>query len=248
MSATILQLAQAPSEASREQRSPGDLDQALAVFLAERTRLVRIARRVTGSAETAEDVVQEVWLRWQRTDHRQVRNASAFLATATTHFAINVIQSARSRHETVAATPLADLADSAGDPAARVESTEAVTGAMELLLLKLNPTERAVYVLRKSFDYPYQQIADLLQIQVAHARQLVLRSQTKLTHGRTRPISLEAHRQLVRAFLAAAQTGEMATLEELLVRAVGDRTRCQLAPVVRHTRGLHLVPTSATSS
>src|SRR6478735_9590225 len=93
-----------------------DLDVALEVFLAERTRLFRIAYRVVGDVASAEDVVQEAWLRWQRTDRRVIKNPAAFLTTTTTHLAINVIQSARYRHEAPIESPVAEMVDSSQDP------------------------------------------------------------------------------------------------------------------------------------
>ncbi len=77
-----------------------DLHQAASVFASVRPRLFGIAYRMLGSSAEAEDIVQEVWLRWQAYDRSTVLDASAFLATTTTHLAINVAKSARARHET----------------------------------------------------------------------------------------------------------------------------------------------------
>src|SRR5262245_29932012 len=73
---------------------PSHLDDAVETFLAERPRLLRIAYGIVGNVAAAEDVVQETWLRWQRCDRGEINNPAAFLATATTRLAINVIQSA----------------------------------------------------------------------------------------------------------------------------------------------------------
>src|SRR5690349_18583862 len=103
--------------------APHDLDEALETFLAQRTLLLRIARRVTGSVVNAEEVVQEAWMRWQRTDRTTILNPAAFLTTTTTHLAINVIQSARHRHETPAELPFIDASDPTQDPTLRAERT-----------------------------------------------------------------------------------------------------------------------------
>lgn len=203
-----------------------ELDRALTVFLAERTRLLRIAHRVTGDRDAADDVVQEVWVRWQRTTLQDVRNPSAFLATATTHMAINVIQSARSRHEIMASFPLAEPPDPSADPTTYAERSEALDRALELVMTRLNPTERAAYLLRKGFEYPYQRIADVLPIKIAHARQLVRRSQAKLTQARAHQVGSEAHGQLVQTFLAAARTGDLRPLESLLAQEAAGHASC----------------------
>ncbi|MEU1167440.1 sigma factor, partial [Streptomyces sp. NPDC005921] len=111
-----------PAEPSTARPDEDDLDLALDVFLAQRTRLFRIAYRILGDASGAEDVVQEVWLRWQLTHRASIENPAAFLTTATTRLAINVIQSGRHRHETPADPQAADLGDrSTQDPLLNAE-------------------------------------------------------------------------------------------------------------------------------
>src|SRR6478735_11759057 len=171
-----------------------DLDVALEVFLAERTRLFRIAYRVVGDVSSAEDVVQEAWMRWQRTDRRVIKNPAAFLTTATTHLAINVIQSARHRHETYTESPLAELTDPDQDPTAHAEQTCAVEETLLLLMARLSPAELAAYLLRKGFEYPYAAIATLLGTTGANARQLVRRAQLRIEGDSVRGVDADAHR------------------------------------------------------
>src|SRR6185369_1518481 len=94
--------------------TPGD--DGLSVFLSMRTSLFAIAYRMLGSAAEAEDVVQDVWLRWQTTDRNVVRDAAAFLATTATRLAINVMQSARARRETYVQPWQAEPVATSGDP------------------------------------------------------------------------------------------------------------------------------------
>ena len=201
-----------------------DLQSAVAVFVEQRPRLFKIAYRILGSATEAEDVVQEVWLRWQRTDRGTVINPPAFLATATTRIAINVIQAAHSRRETAVTPWLEDLAGSALDggdgPEGTAERTEVVELAIGVLLERLNPAERAAYVLRKGFDYPYHTIAAVLHVSVANARQLVSRAHRRLHSPRRQPVCIDTHRRLVRAFVTAARVGELDELEGLLAADV----------------------------
>jgi RNA polymerase sigma factor (sigma-70 family) len=201
-------------------------DSALEVFLRERTRLFRIAYRVTGDPTTADDVVQEAWLRWQRVDRREVRNPAAFLATATTHLAINVIQSAHSRHELAAApTDTEREADPAFDPAQIAERSDVATRIIALLLTRLTPLERAVYLLRRGLDYPYPRIAGLLGINIPYARQLARRAQANLKRRRNLPVSDDEHARLVAAFLRATRIGDLGPLERLLAQAAAGRPR-----------------------
>lgn len=197
-----------------------DLDRAAAVFMGARPRLFEIAHRVLGSASEAEDVVQEAWLRWQRTDRSIVLNPTAFLATTTTRLALNVAQSAWKRRETCADGWLPEAADAGIGPEARAQRSEAVEQAVLLLLQSLTPTERAAYVLREAFDYPYQRIAEVLHLGAANARQLVRRAHIHIAAERPGPVHPDVHRRYVRAFLAAAQAGRFAELEQLLAADV----------------------------
>ena len=134
-------------------------DDGLSAFLCARPRLFGIAYRMLGSAAEAEDIVQDVWVRWQTTDRSPVRNPLAFLVTATTRLAINVLQSARARRETAAGPSLPEPVDTSTDPGLGAERGEALNLAVLLLLEKLSPTERAAYVLREAFNHPYREIA-----------------------------------------------------------------------------------------
>jgi RNA polymerase sigma factor (sigma-70 family) len=148
----------------------------LSAFLRVRPRLFGIAYRMLGSAAEAEDVVQDVWLRWQTADRSLVRDAPAFLATTTTRLAINVMQSARWRRETCAGPWLPEPVDASADPGFGAERDEALELGVLVLLKKLSPTERAAYILREAFDYTYRDIANLLRLEEANARQVVTRA------------------------------------------------------------------------
>jgi RNA polymerase sigma-70 factor (ECF subfamily) len=191
-------------------------DDGLSAFLRARPRLFGIAYRMLGSMAEAEDIVQDVWVRWQTTDRSPVRNPLAFLVTATTRLAINVLQSARARRETHVGPRLPDPVDNSIDPGAGAERAEALNCAVRLLLEKLLPTERAAYVLREAFNYPYRKIADILRVEEANARQLVTRAREHVLGGRRAPVSPAEQRRLLDAFVAAAGAGDLAGLESLL--------------------------------
>jgi RNA polymerase sigma factor (sigma-70 family) len=204
--------------------TPQALDQGASVFVVVRPRLFGIAYRIVGDAPEAEDIVQEVWLRWQRTDRTAVVDPPAFLATATTRLAINLVRSARRRHETYVASWLSEEhAGDDADPQTQAERDEALDRAARLLLERLSPAERATYVLREGFDYPYQRIAETLRIGAPNARQLVKRARDRLSSNRRRPYSPAAHSRLVRALVSASRAGELADLEELLTAELADQ-------------------------
>lgn len=187
-------------------------DDGLATFLNVRPRLLAIAHRMLGSATDAEDVVQDVWVRWQTADRGVVRDASAFLATTTTRAALNVIRSARYRRERRAERSPIEPVDLDGDPRLRVERSEAVASAVQILLEKLSRAERSAYVLREAFDYSYREIAAVLRLEVANTRQLVSRARQHVVCGRRLRVGSGERRRLLRAFLHAAQGGDVAGL------------------------------------
>jgi RNA polymerase sigma-70 factor (ECF subfamily) len=207
----------APAAAVVPVNRAGEVSEAdAALFQTVRPRLFGIAYRVLGSASEADDVVQETWIRWQRTDRSNVRDATAFLATTTTRLAINVTQSARARRETDIGLQHADPVDAAANPSLDAERAEALESAVRVLMEKLSPAERAAYVLREAFDYSYRHISRVLALSETNARQLVTRARRRLGGDHRRPFGAAEHQRVLDAFVAAAQRGELATLEQVL--------------------------------
>jgi RNA polymerase sigma-70 factor, ECF subfamily len=195
----------------------GDVSDAdAASFQQVRQQLFGIAHRVLGSATDADDVVQEAWIRWHRTDRTEVRDAASFLATTTMRLAINLRQSARVRRETHIEAAFIDRADTRADPLLDVQRVETLELAMGALFEKLSPGERAVYVLREAFDYPYRKISEVLPLSEENARQLITRARRRLAADQGRPIDARKRRRFLEAFLIAATTGDLARLERLL--------------------------------
>ena len=195
---------------------PDDLEDAAEVFGDVRGRLFGVAYRMLGSVSDAEDIVQNVWVKWQSYDRSVVRDPTAFLISATTRLCITELGSARVRRETYIGPWLPEPVDTSVDPALGAERAEALELATLMLLEKLTPTERAAYVLREAFDYPYTLIADTIQTSESNARQLTRRARTHLTGERRALVDSDEHRRLLTAFLAAAKNGSMDELEELL--------------------------------
>ena len=219
-----------------------DLAQATEIFGRLRGRLFGIAYRMLGTATEAEDIVQETWIRWQGTDRSVVLDPVAFLATTSTRLALNLAQSARARHESYVGPWLPEPVDTSADPLLGAERGEVLGLAMLLLLEKLTPTERAAYVLREAFDYPYGQIAEIVQVSEVASRQLVSRARKHLSEERRAPASLEDQQKLLVAFMAAARKGEIEELERLFAEDVvsysdgGGLPRISHFPVVGRER------------
>lgn len=197
-----------------------DLEQATAAFMSVRPRLFGIAYRMLASVTEAEDLVQEVWLRWQAVDRAAVANPAAFLATTATRLAINHLQSARVRRESYIGPWLPEPVDTSADPYLGAEREEALQFAALMVMEKLTPHERAAFILREAFDYPYAQIADILQSTEPAVRQLVSRARKHMSSEHRTPVAPAAQRQLLSAFLTAARSGDMAALEKVLAADV----------------------------
>jgi RNA polymerase sigma-70 factor, ECF subfamily len=191
-----------------------------ASFEAVRPRLFGIAYRTLESAADADDVVQDTWIRWQGTDRNNVRDAAAFLATTTKRLALNVAQSARVRRETSVDPWDPEPVDVQADPTLGAERREALELAVRMLMEKPSPSERAAYLLREAFDYPYRRISDVLATSEANARQLLTRARLHLASEPRRQVSAAEQQRFIDAFVDAAQTGDLRTLEQLLAAHV----------------------------
>jgi RNA polymerase sigma-70 factor (ECF subfamily) len=196
------------------------LDHATQVFLSVRPRLFGIAYRMLGTAAEAEDLVQEVWLRWQTADRSAVIDPPAFLATTAIRLSLNVAQSARTRRETYIGPWLPEPIDTTSDPSLGAERSEALSLAVLLLLERLTPTERAAYVLREAFDYTYTRIAEILSLTEANVRQLVSRARKHVASSRRAPSTKADQQRLLSAFITAAQQGDATSLESLFAADV----------------------------
>lgn len=205
--------------------SPGDVQR----FEAARPRLQAIAYRLLGSASEAEDVAQETFLRWQAADVSQVTTPEAWLTKVLTNICLNQLASAHTRRETAMGQWLPEpllAGDPMLGPADTAEQRESVSYAVLVLLERLTPNERAVYVLREAFDYPHREIAELLDLSEAACQQLHHRAKQHVAQGRTRrEVDAAAARRVVEEFLAAAASGRTEPLLRLLTSdavAVGD--------------------------
>ena len=202
------------------------------VFEAERDRLERLAYRMLGTPDDADDVVQEAWLRWQRATFEDIDNPAAWLTTVTTRLAIDRLKSARRRREVYvgpwlpepltieslgAATLRAAPAASSTDPAMLAIGSESLELGLLRVLETLGPVERAVFLLHDVFGYPFEQISPIIDKSVATTRQIAKRARDRVRSGRPRvdaePADVMAWSE---AFVGAAVEGDLDGLMNML--------------------------------
>jgi RNA polymerase sigma-70 factor (TIGR02957 family) len=184
-----------------------------------RPRAFAIAYRMLGSVSEAEDVVQEAFLRTHQTLRRDEPIASprAYIATLVTRLAIDQLRSARARRERYVGEWLPEPLVTDPTPAEHAETADSLSLAFLVLLETLSPRQRAAFLLREVFDYPYPEVADIIGTDVDSARHLVARARAHLRDRRPRyHASRQQREELARRFFAAAGNGDLRALEALL--------------------------------
>ncbi|WP_405802640.1 RNA polymerase sigma factor SigJ [Streptomyces sp. NBC_01187] len=213
------------------------------IFEEHRPVLLGVAYRMLGRVADAEDVVQEAWLRWSAADREQVREPRGYLVRVTTRLAIDRLRQLRARREAYVGTwlpePLVtDLAPGAArderEGAERVVLAESVSLAVMVVLESLSPLERAVFVLREAFGFPYAQIAETLERGEPAVRQMASRARRHVEERRTRfDVDPKQQRDLTERFLKASVEGDLEGLLSLLApdaRLVSDSAGKAKAP------------------
>jgi len=192
-----------------------------------RPLLFSIAYRILGSVSEAEDAVQETWLRWQDSSTRPA-SIKAFLSAVVTRISIDVLRSARVRREAYVGPwfPEPLLSDPYQDPERSAELADSLSMAALLLLERLSPLERAVFVLREVFGFGFPEIASAVERSEAACRQLAVRARRHMDAGRPRFEADRAEREeLAGRFFDAFREGDVDGLRELLaadVRLISD--------------------------
>lgn len=192
-----------------------------------RPLLFSIAYRILGSVGEAEDAVQETWLRYDGSATR-VASAKAFLSATVTRISIDVLRSARVRREEYVGPwfPEPLLSDPYEDPARSAELADSVSMAALLLLERLSPLERSVFVLREVFDFGFDEVAAAVGRSEAACRQLLVRARRHVRAGRPRfEADGQERQELATRFFDALRGGDVGGLRDLLaadVQLVGD--------------------------
>ncbi|MEU9847009.1 RNA polymerase sigma-70 factor [Streptomyces sp. NPDC047985] len=215
-------------------------DSATDVFETHRPVLIAVAYRMLGRIADAEDVVQEAWLRWSSASREDVREPRAYLVRITTRLAVDRLRQVRSQREAYVGPwlpePLVtDFGPSVPDTAERAVLADSVSLAVLVVLESLSPLERAVFVLREAFGFPYTEIATALERSEAAVRQLAGRARRHVEERRPRyDVDPAQRRDLTERFLAAAAGGDIERLLAMLatdVRLVGDSGGKAKAPL-----------------
>jgi len=216
-----------------------------------RPLLFSIAYRMTGSASEAEDLVQESFLHFLNMPRETVHSLKSFLTTIVVHVCLDYLKSARVEREHYIGVWLPEpvlTTDSELWPEASLEQKESLSLAFLLMLETLTPPERAIFLLHEVFDYPFQEIAEIVGKSPAACRQILHRAHQHLAaHQRRFAASPEVHAHLLQHFLLACQGGEIATLTKLLAQDStawadgGGKATATLRPVFGQGKVVRLV-------
>ncbi|XKK37242.1 RNA polymerase sigma-70 factor [Nocardiopsis sp. ARC36] len=195
-------------------------------FHEHRALLTGVAYRILGSASDAEDVVQEAWLRWSAVDPAKVDDPRAYLVTIASRLSIDRLRSARSRRESYVGEWLPEPVSDIPDGAEQAELADSVEFALLVVLETLSPLERAVFVLREAFQFPYAEIGEVIGREEAATRQLARRARDHVQERRPRfEADRAARRRITERFLRACMEGDLDGLTGLLAddaTLVGD--------------------------
>jgi RNA polymerase sigma-70 factor, ECF subfamily len=187
-----------------------------------RPLLFSIAYRMLGSASEAEDIVQDAFLRFHQAEKEEkIDNPKAYLSTITTRLSIDHLRSARVRRESYTGTWLPEplLTEEVPDASQHAEMADSMSMAFLVLLESLSPVERAVFLLREVFDYPYDEIARTIDKSEDNTRQLAVRARRHVEEGRPRfEADKKARDELAGRFFAAAEDGDTDGLLEMLAK------------------------------
>src|SRR6185503_8175469 len=194
------------------------------VFTTDRPLLFSIAYRMLGSASDAEDVLQDAWLRYGRADRSSVRSPRAFATTIITRLCLDRLKSARATREEYIGPWLPEpvLTSEVEAPDSVLQRAESVTLAFLVLLEKLSPEERAVFLLKDIFEYDHSEIAEMLGTTADNSRQLLHRAKARLAEGRPRLTgTAQSRRAIAERFARAFSSGDGSALAALLASDVG---------------------------
>lgn len=198
------------------------------LFNRHRSRLQAIAYRMLGTVADAEDIVQDVWLRWHETDQSALDNPEAWLVTVTTRLSIDYLRTAKAQREKYAGVWLPEpiLTTPPATPEEIHERADDVSVAFLFMLERLSPEARAAFLMREVFDADYEDIALTLDKTEAACRQLVHRAKQQLQQSEPRHmVSPEIHRGLMLRFADAMRQGDFHGLHALLndnAELIGD--------------------------
>ncbi len=216
-------------------------------FETYRPLLFSIAYRMLGSASEAEDMVQETYLRFRLAREGEVRSLKSYLTTIVTRLCLDELKSARAQREQYIGPWLPEPLLTA-DAGAALEQRETISMAFLVLLETLTPPERAVFLLHEVFDYPAEEIAEMLGKSAAACRQILHRARARIAAHQPRfQTSVEQQQQITARFLMACQSGNVQELAQTLAQDVvvwsdgGGKVSAALRPVYGQERAIRFI-------
>jgi RNA polymerase sigma-70 factor, ECF subfamily len=195
------------------------MDTQLETFNQHRPLMFGIAWRMLGNAADAEDILQEAFIRWQRTIESDVRSPRAFLVTIVTRLCLNHLDLAYVKKEQLLGTELSleQLPSAATDPADDADLADALDSAFSIVLRCLSPIERAVFLLREVFDRDYSEVARIVEKSEQNCRQILRRARERIAGQEPRfEVTLAQQETVLREFLSATTSGDVDRLAEVL--------------------------------
>lgn len=189
------------------------------IFEQQRPHLFRLAYGMLGRIAPAEDAVQEAFLRWQKQDVDQIKSPRAFLSTIVSRICLDEIKSARNRKEQYIGPNLPEpiLMSEGKTPEEKMELAESLSMALLVLLDRLTPVQRAVFILREIFDYNYATIAEIIGKSESNCRKIAQRARGQVRENKPSfEKNTTARHKLVTTFMDAVQDGDLSEIERML--------------------------------
>lgn len=212
----------------------------LEIFAQSRLRLQAIAYRMLGSITDAEDMVQDTFIKWQQASFSEIQYPQAYLTKIITRLCIDRLRSARIKRESYVGTWLPEpiVSDKSTEPKAIVELADSLAMAFLVMLERLSPIERAVFLLREVFEYDYDEIGSIVNKNATNCRQIVRRAKQHLAIRRSRfSPSLQQQEKLTQKFIQACNQGDLPGLIDLLAADItvwsdgGGKVKSLLKPI-----------------
>lgn len=197
------------------------MDSITGIFEEHRSRLFNIAYGMLGRVAPAEDAVQETYLRWQKLDLGQIQSPGAYLSTIVSRICLDELKSARNQKRQYVGPDLPEPLVESSDinPRQYTEMADSLSMAFMMILQKLTPLQRAVFMLHEVFEYKYSHIAEMVDKSESHCRKIAQRARNHIRRDRSRfDVDRKQKDRLFQSFMEAVQEGNVTRLEQMLAK------------------------------
>ena len=193
----------------------------LIVFEDHRSKLMGLAYRFLGTVSDAEDVIQDVYIKWSQADHTTIENPEAWLTKVCTRRCLDTVKSVEKRRVDYVGAwlpePIQTDSRASSDPVGQMELAESLTTAFLLALERLTPKERAAFLLRTVFDSSYEELAEILNVEQSACRKLVSRAKNNIVIDRVRTtVPVKRASTFLESFQHAIVNGDLSRLKSML--------------------------------